>query len=104
MIEVTDPKVIEFLGPGRHRYQCPKCNDIYDSIDPIARKDEKLVTLSGETSENNTAKSKPVIFEPIHDANRHLAANLKEESQTLLALLTLQTQTGQNMLFFYNYY
>ncbi|MFL6364964.1 MAG: hypothetical protein ACJ719_07140 [Nitrososphaeraceae archaeon] len=39
MIEVTDPKVIEFLGPGRHRYQCPKCNDIYDSIDAIARKD-----------------------------------------------------------------
>jgi hypothetical protein len=39
MIEVTDPKVIEFLGPGRHRYQCSKCNDIYDSIDAIARKD-----------------------------------------------------------------
>ncbi|MFL6340782.1 MAG: hypothetical protein ACJ72U_04460 [Nitrososphaeraceae archaeon] len=39
MIEVTDPKVIEFLGSGKHRYRCPKCNDIYDSIDAIARKD-----------------------------------------------------------------
>jgi hypothetical protein len=72
MIEVTDPKLTEFLGPGRHRYQCPKCNDIYDSTEPIARVEEMITTLPGDTSDsnNNTSKNNHVVFEPIHNEHR----------------------------------
>jgi hypothetical protein len=71
MEEVTDPKLTEFLGPGRHRYQCPKCGDMYDSKDPIARVEEMITTLPGDTTENNnTSKNNHLIFEPIHNEHR----------------------------------
>jgi hypothetical protein len=71
MEEVTDPKLTEFLGPGRHRYQCPKCGDMYDSKDPIARVEEMITTLPGDTSDNNnTHKNNQFVFEPIENTNR----------------------------------
>ena len=62
MEEVTDPKLTEFLGPNRHRYRCPKCGDMYDSKDPIARIEEMITTLPGDTSDNNNTKKIIKLF------------------------------------------
>lgn len=47
LFEVTDPKMLEFVGAGVHRYMCGRCGWLVDDISPDIRRQERVGTVVG---------------------------------------------------------
>lgn len=54
LFQVTDPKLLEFVGPDTRRFMCPNCGNMWDDSDPMIRRQERITTVVPQDNKPNT--------------------------------------------------